>query len=116
MFVFFAIRFPRAVATKPAVPALFSFGDSILDTGNNNNLQTMSKCNFPPYGRDFPGGVPTGRFCNGKNPTDLIGNEIYERACMHACLIFAFTVEIDNKSKMVPDMNRILYMQHLHWE
>ncbi|KAL4636728.1 hypothetical protein ACB092_03G029300 [Castanea dentata] len=51
--------------------AIFSFGDSILDTGMNNNLLS-GRCNYPPYGRDFPGKVATGRFCNGKNPTDLI--------------------------------------------
>jgi len=83
--VFFGIRFPRALAANPAVPALFSFGDSILDTGNNNHLATMTKCNYPPYGRDFPGGVPTGRFCNGKNPTDLIG--ILRFMNVHACII-----------------------------
>jgi hypothetical protein len=55
------------------VPALIAFGDSIMDTGNNNNIKTIVKCNFPPYGQDFEGGIPTGRFCNGKNPSDLIG-------------------------------------------
>ncbi|KAI4320936.1 hypothetical protein MLD38_034368 [Melastoma candidum] len=53
-------------------PAVFSFGDSILDTGNNNGLRTLTKCNFPPYGKDFPGGRATGRFSNGKVPSDLI--------------------------------------------
>ncbi|KAK7401120.1 hypothetical protein VNO78_12436 [Psophocarpus tetragonolobus] len=72
VFIFFAIRFPKAVVANGTIPALFSFGDSILDTGNNNNLQTITKCNFPPYGRDFPGGTPTGRWSNGKVPTDLI--------------------------------------------
>ncbi|XP_047148772.1 GDSL esterase/lipase At1g23500-like [Vigna umbellata] len=91
VFVFFALRFPRAVATKPAVPALFSFGDSILDTGNNNNLQTMSKCNFPPYGRDFPGGVPTGRFCNGRNPTDLIASALGVKETVPAYLSTTLT-------------------------
>ncbi|KAK7261174.1 hypothetical protein RIF29_27479 [Crotalaria pallida] len=68
--VFFANNVP--IASAAAYPALFAFGDSILDTGNNNNLQTLSKCNFPPYGRDFDGGIPTGRFSNGKVPSDLI--------------------------------------------
>lgn len=53
--------------------AVIIFGDSIVDTGNNNNLTTPAKCNFPPYGRDFQGGVPTGRFSNGKVPSDLLG-------------------------------------------
>ncbi|KAM0945360.1 putative triacylglycerol lipase [Dioscorea sansibarensis] len=56
-------------------PAVIIFGDSIMDTGNNNFLPTISKCNFPPYGKDFPGRRPTGRFSNGKVPSDLIGND-----------------------------------------
>ncbi|KAI4316966.1 hypothetical protein L6164_024886 [Bauhinia variegata] len=66
----------KALVTLPpnvSVPALIVFGDSIMDTGNNNNIKTIVKCNFPPYGKDFQGGVPTGRFCNGKVPSDLIG-------------------------------------------
>ena len=55
--------------------AIQAFGDSVLDTGNNNNLITMAKSNFPPYGRDFTvDGKPTGRFCNGKTISDFIGN------------------------------------------
>ncbi|KAK8716823.1 hypothetical protein V6N13_044120 [Hibiscus sabdariffa] len=56
------------------IPAVFVFGDSIVDPGNNNNLPTIAKGNFLPYGRDFKGG-PTGRFSNGKVPSDLIAEE-----------------------------------------
>lgn len=56
-----------------SVPAVIAFGDSIVDPGNNNKVKTLVKCNFPPYGKDFEGGIPTGRFCNGKIPTDLLG-------------------------------------------
>ncbi|KAL0410012.1 UNVERIFIED_CONTAM: GDSL esterase/lipase [Sesamum latifolium] len=31
----------------PLVPALCIFGDSVVDAGNNNNLQTLIKANFP---------------------------------------------------------------------
>lgn len=55
------------------VPAVILFGDSIVDQGSNNNLTTLVKCNFPPYGKDFNGGTPTGRFSNGKTPADLVG-------------------------------------------
>ncbi|KAJ8762395.1 hypothetical protein K2173_007555 [Erythroxylum novogranatense] len=58
------------------VSAVIVFGDSIVDTGNNNNFQTLAKSNFPPYGRDFMGGVPTGRFSNGKVPSDLLAEEL----------------------------------------
>jgi phospholipase/lecithinase/hemolysin len=54
------------------VPALIIFGDSVVDVGNNNNLSTLIKANFPPYGRDFVTHQPTGRFCNGKLATDII--------------------------------------------
>ncbi|KAK9166944.1 hypothetical protein Scep_002135 [Stephania cephalantha] len=58
------------------VPAVLAFGDSIVDTGNNNNLPTIAKANYPPYGQNFMGGFPTGRFCNGKIPSDMIVNEL----------------------------------------
>ncbi|KAJ8439809.1 hypothetical protein Cgig2_029069 [Carnegiea gigantea] len=58
------------------VPALFGFGDSIIDPGNNNHLMTLIKCNFPPYGKDFKGGIPTGRFSNGKIPTDMLAEAL----------------------------------------
>ncbi|XP_062165345.1 GDSL esterase/lipase At1g29670-like [Alnus glutinosa] len=56
---------------KPLVPCLFVFGDSSFDNGNNNNLLTEAKSNYPPYGIDFPLG-PTGRFSNGRNSMDFI--------------------------------------------
>ncbi|GKV45089.1 hypothetical protein SLEP1_g52212 [Rubroshorea leprosula] len=59
------------VAKNATFPALIAFGDSILDSGNNNYLSTIVKCDFPPYGRDFQEGKPTGRFCNGKIPSDF---------------------------------------------
>ncbi|XP_028784677.1 GDSL esterase/lipase EXL3 [Neltuma alba] len=59
------------------VPAVLVLGDSIMDTGNNNqNPTTMARCNYRPYGKDFEGGVPTGRFGNGKVPSDLIVEEL----------------------------------------
>ncbi|GAB2293107.1 hypothetical protein Dimus_027320 [Dionaea muscipula] len=58
---------------EPLVPCFFIFGDSLSDSGNNNNLYTAAKANFPPYGIDFPGG-PTGRFTNGRTTVDLIGD------------------------------------------
>ncbi|GMG98722.1 hypothetical protein Nepgr_000562 [Nepenthes gracilis] len=54
------------------VPAVIVFGDSSVDTGNNNRIKTIAKSNFPPYGRDLPGGRPTGRFSNGRLVGDFI--------------------------------------------
>ncbi|KAI8005744.1 GDSL esterase/lipase [Camellia lanceoleosa] len=54
------------------VPAVIVFGDSSVDAGNNNQLSTVLKSNFAPYGRDFFGGRATGRFSNGRIPPDFI--------------------------------------------
>ncbi|XP_025014756.2 GDSL esterase/lipase At2g40250 isoform X1 [Ricinus communis] len=54
------------------ITAIFGFGDSTIDTGNNNYIPTDTRSNYPPYGRDFPFRIPTGRFSNGKLPIDLI--------------------------------------------
>ncbi|CAL1361122.1 unnamed protein product [Linum trigynum] len=59
---------------KKLAPAILVFGDSIVDPGNNNHVATIVKCDFPPYGRDFVGAKPTGRFCNGKVPSDFAAN------------------------------------------
>ncbi|XAR61630.1 Triacylglycerol lipase [Bertholletia excelsa] len=66
------IRLPPNIT----VPAVFVFGDSIVDTGNNNNLKTIAKANHPPYGKDFMGGKPTGRFSNGRVTADFIVEEL----------------------------------------
>ncbi|CAN6456884.1 unnamed protein product [Victoria cruziana] len=63
-------------AEQPEVRALFVFGDSLVDDGNNNYLvDTNEKSNFPPYGVDFPLG-PTGRFTNGRNPADVLAEHL----------------------------------------
>ena len=56
------------------VPAVYVFGDSQVDVGNNNYLPvSVAKADFPHNGIDFPTKKPTGRFCNGKNAADLLG-------------------------------------------
>ncbi|CAN1293878.1 GDSL esterase/lipase At1g71691, partial [Linum perenne] len=57
------------------VPALFIFGDSLIDNGNNNNLASLAKANYLPYGIDFNGG-PTGRFSNGYTIVDEIAERL----------------------------------------
>uniref|UniRef100_A0ACD5XH96 Uncharacterized protein n=1 Tax=Avena sativa TaxID=4498 RepID=A0ACD5XH96_AVESA len=61
---------------KPMATALIVFGDSIVDPGNNNNLQTRMKANHAPYGKDFPGHVATGRYSNALLPPDLIAQRL----------------------------------------
>lgn len=55
------------------IPAVFVFGDSAVDTGNNNWFPTLAKANTPQYGKNIKGGMANGRFCDGKVPSDLFG-------------------------------------------
>ncbi|KAF8768665.1 hypothetical protein HU200_007218 [Digitaria exilis] len=56
------------------VPALYVFGDSTADVGNNNYLpgSAVPRANFPHNGVDFPTSRPTGRFSNGYNGVDFL--------------------------------------------
>ena len=56
---------------EPQAPCYFIFGDSLVDNGNNNMLNSLARANYMPYGIDFPNG-PTGRFTNGKTTVDVI--------------------------------------------
>ncbi|KAL3741770.1 hypothetical protein ACJRO7_017270 [Eucalyptus globulus] len=67
-----ALSSKSARALNNTVSAFIVFGDSTVDPGNNNNLRTMFKSDFLPYGRDFANRVPTGRFTNGRLATDYI--------------------------------------------
>ncbi|XP_015901887.1 GDSL esterase/lipase 1-like [Ziziphus jujuba] len=52
--------------------ALFIFGDSQFDAGNNNYINTtIGKANYWPYGETFFH-YPTGRFCDGRLVPDFI--------------------------------------------
>ncbi|KAK2982511.1 hypothetical protein RJ640_012756 [Escallonia rubra] len=62
---------PFAARAQPQVPCFFIFGDSLVDNGNNNNIVSLAKANYRPYGIDFPAGT-TGRFSNGKTTVDVI--------------------------------------------
>ncbi|KAK8502451.1 hypothetical protein V6N13_130499 [Hibiscus sabdariffa] len=56
----------------------FVFGDSLVDAGNNDYIFTLSKADSPPYGIDFKpsGGLPTGRFTNGRTIADIVGESL----------------------------------------
>ncbi|XP_061999530.1 GDSL esterase/lipase At2g40250-like [Rosa rugosa] len=63
-------------ASSPSVSALFAFGDSTVDSGMNNDLLPFVRCDHPPYGRDLPDHVPTGRYSNGKIATDFMASNL----------------------------------------
>ncbi|TMW84621.1 hypothetical protein EJD97_024795 [Solanum chilense] len=56
--------------------AFFVFGDSLVDSGNNNYLATTARADSPPYGIDYPTRRATGRFSNGYNIPDIISQQI----------------------------------------
>uniref|UniRef100_A0A803QLH7 PGG domain-containing protein n=1 Tax=Cannabis sativa TaxID=3483 RepID=A0A803QLH7_CANSA len=68
------------------------FGDSSVDSGNNNFIPTIARSNFKPYGRDFLGGFPTGRFCNGRLPSDFISEGVGLKPIVPAYLDPAYNI------------------------
>jgi phospholipase/lecithinase/hemolysin len=70
----------------PQVPCIFVFGDSLSDSGNNNNLVTNAKANYNPYGVDFPTGSNGSRFTNGRTSIDYIGNIILYDATLKSII------------------------------
>ncbi|ONI28004.1 hypothetical protein PRUPE_1G116400 [Prunus persica] len=62
-------------SANKSVPAFFTFGDSLVDVGNNNNLLTQAKANFYPHGIDF-GNNPRGQFSNGRTTFDILQQEL----------------------------------------
>ncbi|CAL1382648.1 unnamed protein product [Linum trigynum] len=67
---------PIVVIRTAEARAFFVFGDSLVDSGNNNYLATTARADSPPYGVDYPTRRPTGRFSNGLNIPDLISERI----------------------------------------
>ncbi|OVA17209.1 Lipase [Macleaya cordata] len=55
-------------------PAILVFGDSTVDTGNNNFILSLFKSNHYPYGREFPNHIATGRFSNGRLVPDFVAS------------------------------------------
>ncbi|XVE80961.1 hypothetical protein DITRI_Ditri15bG0023700 [Diplodiscus trichospermus] len=60
--------------TQPKFPAIIIFGDSTVDPGNNNYINTTFKANIPPHGIDFPGQLASGRFSDGKLVPDFLAS------------------------------------------
>ncbi|XP_019418505.1 PREDICTED: GDSL esterase/lipase At2g40250-like [Lupinus angustifolius] len=72
--IFFFLSFPISTSSSSNVSAIFAFGDSTIDSGNNNRFRTLFRGDHLPYGRDFPSHFPTGRFSNGKIAIDYLAN------------------------------------------
>ncbi|OAY41998.1 GDSL esterase/lipase At5g33370 [Manihot esculenta] len=74
--VFFLLAVAESVVLQSEARAFFVFGDSLVDSGNNNYLVTTARADSPPYGIDYPTHRPTGRFSNGLNIPDIISERI----------------------------------------
>ncbi|RWR76464.1 GDSL esterase/lipase [Cinnamomum micranthum f. kanehirae] len=83
---------PSYVHAKSGVTSIIVFGDSSVDTGNNNQISTVAKSDFEPYGRDFEGGHPTGRFCNGRVAIDFISEALGLKPAVPAYLDPAYNI------------------------
>ncbi|KAI4305725.1 hypothetical protein L6164_029073 [Bauhinia variegata] len=95
LWVLLLTKFLVAVSQSPLanVPAVIVFGDSSVDSGNNNKIATILKSNFKPYGRDFDGGRPTGRFSNGRVPPDFISEAFGLKSSVPAYLDPTYTIK-----------------------
>jgi hypothetical protein len=76
MMISLIVQMVGAVVNNP--PAMYVFGDSTLDVGNNNYLPGpgVSRANHPYYGIDYPFRIPTGRFSNGYNTADYVAKSM----------------------------------------
>ncbi|TVU35747.1 hypothetical protein EJB05_17650 [Eragrostis curvula] len=65
-------------AAAACYPRVFSFGDSLADTGNYRFVYVNDSLNpvlWPPYGETFFGRA-TGRFCNGRIVLDFVAEAL----------------------------------------
>lgn len=89
LILFFAIVIPSHCSDHhlpEGKVSLFVFGDSLLDPGNNNYINTTTdfQANFSPYGETFFK-YPTGRFSDGRLIQDFIGKR-------SSCLTYSLEV------------------------
>lgn len=71
-----------AVAEAGAPTAMFVFGDSLVDVGNNNQFTSLARANYSPYGIDRSDHAATGRFCNGRIIPDLMSKDRVPMICV----------------------------------
>ena len=73
MYQILAIHYsPGICCFAQNVSAVFIFGDSLVDAGNNYYVNTLAMPTFP-NGIDFVNGTPSGRYTNARTVADIIG-------------------------------------------
>ena len=90
--------------------ALFIFGDSLFDAGNNDyiNTTTDNLANYGPYGETFFN-YPTGRYSNGRLIPDFIGKML-----LILPSFFIFFSRIWNVSTLIVEILLQLSLQSCH--
>ena len=66
---------PYATSTS-SIPAMFTFGDANVETGNNNYINTTLKTNFYPFGRTYFH-RPSGRVTDGRITSDFLASYLH---------------------------------------
>ncbi|KAK6149357.1 hypothetical protein DH2020_016882 [Rehmannia glutinosa] len=99
----------QILKTDTKVSSIIVFGDSTVDSGNNNYIPTVLKSNFKPYGRDFDGGQATGRFSNGRIPTDFISEAFGLKRTIPAYLNPAYTIKDFATGSVIPLWKEVEY-------
>ncbi|KAF9588127.1 hypothetical protein IFM89_007603 [Coptis chinensis] len=74
------------VVARRNFSCILVFGDSSVDPGNNNYLNTTFRANFPPYGNNLFNRQSTGRFTNGRLPTDMTAEALGIKSMIPAFL------------------------------
>lgn len=82
LFFVIAASAPLLTAACPSYSSIFSFGDSLADTGNlfYSSSDPSNHCFFPPYGQTYFH-HPSGRCSDGRLIIDFIGM----LACVLTC-------------------------------
>lgn len=75
MYQILVIHFSSGICSAKKVSAVFVFGDSSVDVGNNFYIDTLAKPTWP-NGIDFKKGSPSRRYTNARTIVDIIEDEI----------------------------------------
>lgn len=75
-FSIFQILFAQGAPTT-LIPAIITFGNSVVNVGKNNYLSALLRAEYPTYGREFANLKSTARFCKGKLVTDITSTSFY---------------------------------------
>ncbi|XP_021294877.1 GDSL esterase/lipase At4g16230-like [Herrania umbratica] len=70
-----AVHLSPCICSAANVSAIFVFGDSLVEAGNNYYINTIAKPGYP-NGIDFAKGSPSGRYTNARTVADIIEEEL----------------------------------------